>query len=249
MINTEKNSGTVLVGQFLLGLFLMVGILGAAWMLSTSLARLKRTTITVKGFAEKPIRSNSAKWDIRLTNTARNLPLGVAAIERDLGLVLRYLKAQNVKDESISVGGVTSHSFYRRNEKGNETNEIGGYNFEQEISIASLDVNQIARLEKESSQLLKEGILMTSTPPQYFYTQMDTIKVELLAAASKDAKQRAMTLATNSGNTVGPLVDGQQGVFQITSPNSIDTSGYGAYDTTTIDKVVKAVVTMSYVIE
>jgi hypothetical protein len=41
----------------------------------------------------------------------------------------------------------------------------------------------------------------------------------------------------------------QQGVFQITARHSTDTSGYGMYDTATIEKTAKAVVTLEYAID
>ncbi len=57
---------------------------------------------------------------------------------------------------------------------------------------------------------------------------------------------RASSLAENSGSKVGALKYASQGVFQITPLYSTDVSGYGRYDTSTIEKSVKAVVTIEY---
>ncbi|MFN2352064.1 MAG: hypothetical protein ABR497_08980 [Kiritimatiellia bacterium] len=48
---------------------------------------------------------------------------------------------------------------------------------------------------------------------------------------------------------MGALISARQGVFQITTRHSTDTSGYGTYDTTTIEKTAKAVVTLEYTVE
>ena len=53
-------------------------------------------------------------------------------------------------------------------------------------------------------------------------------------------------MATSSGEKLGSLVSARQGVIQITKPNSTATSSYGTYDTETIDKVVKLVVTVEF---
>ena len=45
------------------------------------------------------------------------------------------------------------------------------------------------------------------------------------------------------------LISAQQGVLQITERHSTETSGYGVYDTATIEKTAKAVVTLEYAIE
>ena len=74
-------------------------------------------------------------------------------------------------------------------------------------------------------------------------------KLTMLAEATEDGYRRAKTLAQNSGGEVGPLRSARQGVFQITEPYSTETSGYGMYDTSTIDKTVKAVVTLEYSIQ
>jgi hypothetical protein len=37
-------------------------------------------------------------------------------------------------------------------------------------------------------------------------------------------------------------------VFQITAPHSTETADYGSYDTNTVEKIVKAVVTVEYAV-
>jgi len=67
--------------------------------------------------------------------------------------------------------------------------------------------------------------------------------------ATQNAYNRAGILAKNSKGSVGALSSASQGVFQITPVNSTDVSDEGQYDTSTIDKVVKAVVTLEFHVE
>ena len=78
---------------------------------------------------------------------------------------------------------------------------------------------------------------------------MEQLKLELLGNATKNAYDRAKALAENSRGKVGALNSASQGVFQITPVDSTDVSDGGEYDTTTIEKKVKAVVTLEYHIE
>ena len=48
---------------------------------------------------------------------------------------------------------------------------------------------------------------------------------------------------------MGALISASQGVFQITARHSTEVSSWGVYDTSTIEKTVKAVVTLEYAIE
>jgi hypothetical protein len=75
---------------------------------------------------------------------------------------------------------------------------------------------------------------------------IDTLKISMLAEASADAHLRANAMVSKSGSSVGSLLSCKQGVFQITDAHSTAVSDYGEYDTTSIDKRIKAVVTMEY---
>ncbi len=60
---------------------------------------------------------------------------------------------------------------------------------------------------------------------------------------------RSEELGKNSDSEVGTLKYASQGVFHITPVNSTDISDYGRYDPTTIEKSIKAVVTIEYSIK
>ncbi|MDD4872115.1 MAG: SIMPL domain-containing protein, partial [Kiritimatiellae bacterium] len=60
---------------------------------------------------------------------------------------------------------------------------------------------------------------------------------------------RAEILAKNSHGKVGALNSASQGVFQITPVNSTDVSDSGNYDTSTVEKSVKAIVTLEFQVE
>jgi hypothetical protein len=126
------------------------------------------------------------------------------------------------------------------------TNIVEGYNLVQPLSITSSNIEQIAEIANEITVLIQQGVEFDSFPPQYFYTKLDDMKIELLGEATKNAYMRAEQLAENSGSKVGSLKYASQGVFQITPVYSTQVSDYGTYDTSTIEKSVKAVVTIEY---
>ena len=74
------------------------------------------------------------------------------------------------------------------------------------------------------------------------------MKLQMLSEASDNARSRGQMLVGSSGK-LGGLRSASQGVFQITSPLSTEVSDMGISDTESIDKVVKAVVTLEYAIE
>jgi len=101
-------------------------------------------------------------------------------------------------------------------------------------------------LAKESTQLIRQGIRFRSHAPSFYYTQLEGLKLDLLEQAAGNARLRAERLAKSSGNRVANIISASQGIFQITQPNSTETASWGMYDTSTIEKKVRAVVTIRY---
>ena len=81
------------------------------------------------------------------------------------------------------------------------------------------------------------GIEFQSQEPRYYYTKLASLKLEMLASASKDAYNRAEQIAKNAGGGLGGLRNAQMGVFQITGQNSDEEYSYGgAYNTSSKNK-------------
>ena len=90
---------------------------------------------------------------------------------------------------------------------------------------------------------------MNSGAPDYLYRKLDALKIEMLAAATENAKQRAENMARATGNKIGSIRSARMGVFQITPSTSTDVSDAGINDTSSPDKKVTAVVTASFSID
>ena len=76
------------------------------------------------------------------------------------------------------------------------------------------------------------------------------MKADLLAEATRNAFERAETLAKGSGSRVGALQSASQGVIKILARGQVDNSDYGRdYDTSSIQKTMRAVVSLEYAID
>lgn len=92
------------------------------------------------------------------------------------------------------------------------------------------------------------GVQFESLPPQYFYTKLADLKIEMLSLATEDAVKRAEQIAKSTGTKVERLRSAYMGVFQITPLYSTEVSDYGINDTTSIDKEITAVVNCEFLI-
>jgi len=236
------------LGLLLLGIFLSVGIIIGTFIISKTVEQVKfqNQRIQVKGYAERNITSDIAEWRGQLTVRSPELVTGYDKLQADLEKVLTYLEQKGINREDVTIPSVITTIQYERTNQGMTTNVVEGYILTQSVIITSSDINLIADIANDITVLIKQGIEMDSFSPQYFYTKLDDMKIELLGEATKNAYMRAEQLAENSGSKVGSLKYASQGVFQITPMYSTQVSDYGTYDTSTIEKSVKAVVTIEY---
>jgi uncharacterized protein len=232
-------------GVSVAGLALAVALVTAAWIGAKSFEFTQRSQITVKGFAAQSIVSDLALWEGVVSTRHKDLATAYRKLESDGAEIVSLLEKVKIPKEQIEFSA-TRTQILRKKVGYNETNEIEAYQLEQSFRVRSADVALVQKIASESTELLKKGIEINSTAPRFYYTGLEELKVSMLAQATRDARARAMTLATNSGSSLGGLRSAQQGVFQITPENSVEVSGYGENDTSSLKKVIRAVVTVEY---
>jgi len=246
----RSQSGTSTLGFLLLGLCLAIGLVTAAAIVSSSLERIKLAgdKITVKGYAEEKVVSDAGTWRATVTVRAPDLQSGYRRLEADTERVMAMLGKVVGDSAAVSTAPINARPQYEIGPGGMQTGRIVGYELDRNFELSSGDVALIGKVAAQASSLISEGVNINSWPPQYFYNDLNAVKVRLIGAATRDAQQRAEQFASGSGVTVGALRSASQGVFQITRPNSTETADYGSYDTGTVEKVVKAVVTVEYAV-
>lgn len=247
----ESNNSKNHIGLFLLGLMLSLGFILSSLFVTNTIKSVKLTDqkITVVGFAEKNITSDLGVWTGLVSYVSANRQEAYNKLQKDISIVINFLHSKGVKDENIKIGAISTITNYTLGANGYRTNTIESYSLEQNIIVTLNDVKLIEDIANSSTSLIKDGVAISSWAPQYFYTKINDKKIEMLGEATKDAYTRAEQLAKNSNSEVGSLQSAKQGVFQITPVNSTTVSDYGENDVTSIEKTIKAIVTMEFLIK
>lgn len=213
------------------------------------ITKFVKEQVTVTGSAQKDIKSDLIIWRSAFSRKEANLPAAYKAIKESLDKVKAYLAAKGVKDKEIVVEQILTQAIYKKNEKGNDTNMIEAYKLAQYVEVKSSDVDRITQVSRESTELINQGIEFVSGTPEYFYTKLDELKIEMLAKATENAKLRAENMVKATGNRIGFIRSARMGVFQITPITSTEVSDWGVNDTSSLEKKVTAVVSASFAIE
>lgn len=256
MLELNKNAKFFLAG----GAVIVVAgsIIAAAALISRPALELKKTSSTstekiikVKGVAEKKIVSDLGAFDILISCNSKDIPSGYKELNRIDALLLDKLTELGIKSENIQNPSI-AYSTVFRDISAKDGNKIitrsvfSHYRFVKRCRVISNDVKSIENASVKLYDLVTQGVDLEISGIQFFVSDLEQYKLELVDAATKSAFQRAQKVAVTSGAELGELILARQGVIQITRPASDDTSDYGVYDTRTIDKVMRLVVTLEY---
>jgi len=210
-------------------------------------------TILVTGLAEKDFNADQIVWKATFTRQGMELKDAYAMLKSDEAEISQYLHAANIADSNIVFSSVDVQRSYnnRMDENGRVIgNEFSGYNLTGTVTVDSRNIAIVEKLSREITGLLQKGIELNSIPPSYYYSGLNALKIDLLANAAKDAKQRAESIAENSGASLGKIKKGTMGVFQITGKNMNEDYSYGgAFNTTSKEKTASITLRVEYQVE
>lgn len=209
----------------------------------------QQQTIAVTGLSEYDFESDLVVWNGNFSRRNSDMKTAYAQLKSDENAIRDYLKSQGVTDAEMIFSSVNILKDYDnyRDASGNYYNRFIGYNLQQDVKIESKNLNKIEKVSREITQLIDAGVELNSQEPQYYYTKLSELKIELLAKASADARARAETISNNSKAKLGKLIKANMGVFQITGQNSNEDYTYGgAFNTVSRKKTASITIKMEF---
>lgn len=231
----------------ILGLSFIVGVVifTNAWKSSQS----ANQTINVTGSAKKEIVSDLGFLRGTITVQSSTSEGAFAELNRQRPILVSYLQGKGFTKDKIEFFTINSYPVYETNNMGYQTGIVRAYVYSQRIEIQSTDVNKIKELSLDITSLIEKGVDFNVEQPEYHYTKMADLKIEIQAAAAKDAMIRAEKIAEATDRELGPMRSARMGVLQITPKFSNAISDYGINDLSSIEKEIVGVVNASFEIE
>lgn len=238
-------------GVFAAGLALAIGLVLASLIWSWGFVRTKNRdqTITVTGSARKRIRSDLVIWRAGVSYQSAVLADAYRALSESVPRVKAYMISKGIPENQITISSISSQTLHAKTNEGEDTGQITGYSLKQELEVRSSDVDKIAKIAREATELINQGILLESMAPEYHYTKLGDLKIEMLTEAAKDAKVRAQQIAQSTGSSIGSVRSAKMGVLQITPADSNQVSDTGMNDTSSLEKDITGVVNISFAVD
>ena len=227
----------------ILSVVLAIGLVCSTKIASSALSK---DTIFVTGSSSKIVNSDSGRLEFSLQTRKPTKAAAYDEAAKQIPQIKEYLYTKGIEESEIEVKTSNGYYTYRQLPNGVSTGEVAYYNFSQNIVIKSKDVNKIKEISTDIASLINKGIDLNVYTPEYFYSKLSDMKVEMLGEATADAKNRAASMLKATNNKVGKIQSVNMGVFQITPVDSTSVSDMGISDTSSIEKKITSVANVTF---
>lgn len=246
---------------FLKPIALFLGLVIAAFILGDAIQRFKKEdrSVSVKGFSEKEVKANMAIWNIKIKIANDDLIEGNNSLELSKKKVVDFLLAKGINKQEIAYKDIMVLD--------NDANEyaqqkaLNRYIIEETIEVRTNNVDLVQRISRMTGELLSAGVAMstktdwTGSGIKYVFTDLNTIKPQMIIDAIGNAKEAALQFAKESNCDLGKVRKASQGFFSIQDRDVslYGSDGEGGYQpnngTLDVFKKVRVVVSVDYSIE
>ncbi|WP_242919519.1 SIMPL domain-containing protein [Pontibacter liquoris] len=242
-----KNVSQLVLATMVLGIsFIVCTLLFGTFLKARSRAN---QTINVTGSAKRDIVADLGILRGNLQASGASAEQAYQQLQQQRPVLINYLKSQGFAEAAINQNTINLNPVYELSKQGFPSNIILSYTASQMIDVQSKDVKKLKAISLDITSLVEKGVNFSVSPPEYYYTRLADLKVEIQADAAKDALNRARKIAEATGSDLGPITTARMGVIQITPVNSNMISDYGINDVSSIDKEITAVVSASFRLE
>jgi len=196
-----KNYGISIIGGVLL-------IFSFVFFLSARNFSKQGSYVEVKGLSEKIVKADVAIWSINFDVKSNDIDSLYADIAKHTSTIQKFLLDKGFEVSEINVAPVNIYQDTYRD-------SLFRYNSNTQLSVYTKKVDLVKSASKDTLSLVKQGVTLNQNSIEFQFSDINSIKPEMLAEAIKNAKVSAQQFAEESGSCLGGISRGNQGVFDI----------------------------------
>lgn len=165
--------------------------------------------VEVKGLSERIVKADIAIWSLNFEVKSNDIDTLYAETEKNILAIKSFLKQKGFEDSEINVAPV---NIYQDTYK----EALFRFNSMNQVSVYTKKVDLAKSASNETLLLVKKGVVLNQNSISFDFSDINSIKPEMLTDAIKNAQATAEQFARNANASLGEVVRGNQGVFEIT---------------------------------
>jgi hypothetical protein len=206
------------LGQMVAGAFIALALAFMAINIKSGMLQFRDAdrVVSVKGLAERTVDADLALWPINFSVFGNELDPLQNDIELQQSLIRSFLllKGFSEADIQLSMPKITDQ----------HANVYGSvlpadrYRAEVTVLVRTQDVERVKTTMQSVGELVKSGVALTQSyefQPSFVFTGLESIKPEMIADATRDARAAADQFARDAEASVGSIRRASQGYFSI----------------------------------
>lgn len=175
-------------------------------------------TVSVRGLSERIVPADKVVWPLVYKEVGNDLETLSEQVSNKNKTIIDYLQSKGISTDEISVSPPEIVDLQA--ERYINQNVPYRYNLRSIITVSSQQVDLVRRLINEQGELLDKGIAIVSgeydVQVDYQFTGLNDLKPDMIAEATRNARQAAEQFATDSESKLGKIKSASQGQFSIT---------------------------------
>ena len=197
-----KNNGILIISSALI-------VFSVAFFLSARNFSKLGSYIEVKGLSERIVKADTAIWSLGFEIKSNSIESLYADTEKNNTAIKKFLMDKGFEESEINIAPI---NIYQDTYK----DALFRYNSSNQISVYTKKVDLAKAASSETLLLVKSGVVLNQNYISFEFSDLNSIKPEMLAETINNAETTAQNFADNSNSVVGSVSRGNQGVFDIT---------------------------------
>ena len=216
--------------------------------------------ITVKGVSERRIKADKALINIVISEKSENIDELKSSISEKEKLATDLIKNLKISEEDYSIGNLRIQPNYAENSSNTKqqinvnsatvtpNSKILDYDGIETISIVTKNIDKAEEFFEKLLELKLQSNNIQIDKPEYFITNIEKYKKDMVVDASRNAEVRAIEMLKVNNNEIGGVKNISQGQFEVLEDTE-DVKKINENESNQIYKKMRVVVTATYLIK
>jgi hypothetical protein len=220
---------------------LALGLVALGFFIGDGLRHIRSTDrfVNVRGLSERAVTADTAQLMIKVEHNGSTPTAIFPLMTETQNQVLAFLQQAGLKPDEIQIGQWSTTRTSPEDLKNDPS--LPRFTSAGAIGVLSHNITAAQDIDRQVNDLrIKTNGGVTDTDVVFSFRGLGPLRAEMIAAATKDARNAALQFAQDSGSQVGSIRNASQGAFQITAP------GLDNDDPKSLHKTVRVVTTVDY---
>jgi hypothetical protein len=245
MIQKLQDSRVVLLGAVAI---FAIGLTTSGYALGDGLRRSKMAehrTVTVRGVSERNVTADLATWSVNFSHQGTELAPVQQSVDQQASAVRAFFLRSGFRPDEVTDSNVAVSREQARDRDGNPMGPQK-LTVSRSIQLRTNDVMKARTAYARQAELLRDGVEISGTSIAYTFTGLNGLKPQMIAEATRNARESAEQFARDSGVDVGRIKSASQGYFSVGARDGEDCDDCGSSGGSSPFQKVRVVTTIDY---